>query len=118
VKSGHCARERSGCQTGYRIRAALSYTVLLCSVAACGPTGTRAPSAPIGAPVPAAAGSVRLLRDSWGLPHIYAEREADGYYGLGYALAQDRLEQVLLTYRIIQGSSAEFFGPGARERTR
>jgi acyl-homoserine lactone acylase PvdQ len=35
--------------------------------------------------------SVTIYRDNWGVPHIYAEREEDGFYGLGYAQAQDRL---------------------------
>ncbi|MEQ8802837.1 MAG: penicillin acylase family protein [Haliea sp.] len=56
------------------------------------------------------AGSVRLMRDEWGLAHIYANTERDGYFGLGYALGEDRLTQVLLTYVIVQGRSAEVFG--------
>lgn len=57
-------------------------------------------------------GTVHLLRDQWGLPHLYAQREEDGYFGLGYALAEDRLEQVLLTYLHVSGRLAEFFGAG------
>ena len=31
-----------------------------------------------------AQGRVTIYRDTWGVPHIYADREADGFYGLGY----------------------------------
>ena len=40
-------------------------------------------------------GETRIIRDEWGVPHIYAAREEDGYYGLGYALAEDRLNTLL-----------------------
>ena len=33
-------------------------------------------------PVPAA-GQVSIYRDQWGVPNIYAAREADGFFGLG-----------------------------------
>jgi acyl-homoserine lactone acylase PvdQ len=29
--------------------------------------------------------SVTIYRDDWGVPHIYAAREEEGFYGLGYA---------------------------------
>ena len=38
--------------------------------------------------------AVKLHRDEHGMAHVYAEREEDGYYGIGYALAEDRLHQV------------------------
>ena len=41
--------------------------------------------------------SLTLIRDEWGVPHIYAESEDAGYYGLGYAQAQDQGERVLRT---------------------
>jgi hypothetical protein len=33
---------------------------------------------------------------SMGMSHLYVAREEDGFFGLGYATAADRLEQVLL----------------------
>src|SRR5882762_1114279 len=43
-------------------------------------------------------GTVTVYRDDWGVPHVYASREEDGFYGLGYAQAEDRLEGILRRY--------------------
>src|SRR5262245_26820845 len=34
---------------------------------------------------------VQIERDSLGIPHIFADNDADLFFGFGYALAQDRL---------------------------
>jgi len=57
-------------------------------------------------------GKVNIYRDVWGTPHIYAEREEDGYWGLGYAEAEDRLHGLLYNYLAIKGEVASKFGPG------
>jgi acyl-homoserine-lactone acylase len=59
--------------------------------------------------------SVTIYRDNWGVPHIYAEREEDGFYGLGYAQAQDRLPGLLRKYLEVEGRSASVFGPAAAD---
>ena len=59
----------------------------------------------------AQAESVRIARDEWGVPHVFAETEAGGAYGLGWAQAEDRLEQLLWNYRWGAGTMAEAFGP-------
>ncbi len=51
-----------------------------------------------------------LLRDSQGILTIRAANEADAAFALGYAHAQDRLEQLLLTRQIGQGRLAEAIG--------
>ena len=61
---------------------------------------------------PAAPGSVTIYRDVWGVPHVYAEREEDGYWGLGYSTAEDHLEGVLLRYLALKGELASAFGAG------
>lgn len=53
-----------------------------------------------------------IIRDHWGMAHIYAAREEDGFYGLGFATAQDRLQQVLLLYLQAKGELAANFGAG------
>jgi len=58
----------------------------------------------------AAAGEVELLRDQWGVAHVFASREADGFFGLGFASAQDRLLQADLLRRRARGQLAEVFG--------
>ena len=59
----------------------------------------------------AADGGVEILRDAWGIPHVFAEGEADGFFGLGYAAAEDRLLQMELIRRKAAGRLAEVFGP-------
>jgi penicillin G amidase len=53
---------------------------------------------------------VEIVRDRWGVPHIFAASERDVYLGLGYAVAQDRLFQLELHRRIGQGRLAEMLG--------
>ena len=55
--------------------------------------------------------TVEILRDTWGVPHIYAESEVSAIYAQGYAMAQDRLPSVLRVYRKATGRMAEAFGP-------
>ena len=45
----------------------------------------------LSAPVAEAAdGRIEVLRDKWGIPHVFAETDAGALYGLGYATAEDR----------------------------
>jgi len=53
---------------------------------------------------------VELIRDRWGVPHVFAETDAGAMYGLGYATAQDRAFQMYYNLRIIQGRLAEHMG--------
>jgi penicillin amidase/acyl-homoserine-lactone acylase len=51
--------------------------------------------------------NVRILRDTWGVPHIYGKTDADVAYGLAYAHCEDDFEpiqQMMLTVRGIQAS--------------
>ena len=59
------------------------------------------------------AGKVRIIRDSYGVPHIYAADEGDLLYGLGYACASDRPEQIFATVLTTHGRLAELWGEGA-----
>jgi acyl-homoserine lactone acylase PvdQ len=58
-------------------------------------------------------GKVTIVRDVWGVPHVYATRLEDGYYGVGYAIAADDLNGILTNYLAIQGRSAEVVGKNA-----
>ncbi len=53
---------------------------------------------------------VEIIRDRWGIPHIFAAREADAFFGAGYAAAEDRLLQMDLLRRRARGRLAEVFG--------
>ena len=56
-------------------------------------------------------GKVTLYRDTWGVPHVYADTLAAGGFGLGYAQAEDRLADVFQAVRTGLGRMAEAFGP-------
>ena len=53
---------------------------------------------------------VQVLRDAWGIPHVFSETDAGAFYGLGYATAEDRAFQMTYSLRIIQGRLAEVIG--------
>lgn len=55
-------------------------------------------------------GSVEILRDRSGMPHIYAETTADLYFGVGFVMAQDRLWQMDRLRRRALGRQAEVLG--------
>jgi penicillin amidase len=59
---------------------------------------------------------VRVIRDRWGVPHIYAQNEHDLFFAQGFVTAQDRLFQMELWKRVGQGRLAEVFGSAYLER--
>jgi penicillin G amidase len=61
---------------------------------------------------------VKVLRDEWGIAHIYAETQDDLFFAQGFVAAQDRLWQMDLWRRVGEGKLAEALGPGAVERDR
>ena len=54
--------------------------------------------------------AVEVYFDGYGIPHIYAQNEADAFRALGYVHAQDRLWQMDLLRRIARGGLSEVFG--------
>jgi len=61
---------------------------------------------------------VEVLRDKHGIPHIYAQSEADLFRALGWTHAQDRFWQMEQARRTAQGRLAEIFGEPALEADR
>lgn len=61
---------------------------------------------------------VEVLRDRWGVPHIYAESAEDLFFAQGYMTARDRLFQIDLWRRENTGKLAEVMGPSAIPRDR
>src|SRR5439155_25077058 len=59
---------------------------------------------------------VRVVRDTWGIPHIYAQSADDLFFAQGFVQAQDRLFQLDLWRRSVQGRLAEVLGPNFAER--
>jgi len=68
--------------------------------------------------VPGLARPVTVLRDRWGVPHIYAETQDDLFFAQGFVAAQDRLWQMEIWRRTGEGRLAEVLGPEAVERDR
>ncbi len=59
---------------------------------------------------------VEILRDRWGIAHIYANNEADLFFAQGYNAARDRLFQLELWRRQATGTTAEILGKRALKR--
>jgi penicillin amidase len=54
--------------------------------------------------------SVEIVRDEYGIPHIYAETAEDLFFAQGYVHAQDRYWQMEFWRRIGMGRLSELFG--------
>ena len=54
--------------------------------------------------------NAEVLRDPWGIPHVFADSDAGALRALGYATAEDRGFQMTYSLRIIQGRLAEVIG--------
>ena len=95
--------------------AAVSVAIPAGSAAAAG--GTRPPT---GGTQPPAGGqrvgsgtlSAVITRDSYGVPSIYANSMAGMWFGDGWAQAEDRMVQLELTRRTVEGTLSAIFGPG------
>ncbi len=53
---------------------------------------------------------VEIVRDHANVPHILGQTDPDVFFGLGYAHAQDRLWQMTVMRRTVQGRLSEVFG--------
>jgi penicillin amidase len=53
---------------------------------------------------------VEVIRDKWGVPHIYAQNVEDLFFAQGYVHAQDRLWQMEFNRRVGSGTLSEIFG--------
>src|SRR5690348_15043049 len=106
AKSSPCGRARSACRCAWisrgrkelmpiagRRRKRLVAAAILALAGIALHAAAEADSTTL--PATPAAGEVTIYRDDWGVPHIYARREADGYFGLGYAQAQDQVGFIL-----------------------
>ena len=55
-------------------------------------------------------GEATLYRDTWGVPHIHADKLTDAAYAMGHAQAEDRLADIYQNVRTATGRMAEVFG--------
>lgn len=80
------------------------------------PPALRAQGARESLAVPGLRQPVEVLRDRWGINHVYAQNEDDLFQAQGYLAAKDRLFQFEIWRRRATGTVAEILGP--RELTR
>jgi acyl-homoserine-lactone acylase len=86
--------------------------LLAFSLAACS-TQTTPPAAPDSPELAAwktRAEGVTIIRDDWGVPHIYGKTDADVVFGLMYAQAEDDFNRVETNFINSQGRLAEAEG--------
>ncbi|MCS5670511.1 MAG: penicillin acylase family protein [Vicinamibacterales bacterium] len=58
----------------------------------------------------AQAQSITIIRDDWGVPHIYGETDADAVFGMIYAQAEDDFNRIEVNFLNSQGRLAEAEG--------
>ncbi len=61
---------------------------------------------------------VEILKDLWGISHIYAQTEHDLFFAQGYSAVRDRLFQFEVWRRQATGTVSEILGPSEIERDR
>lgn len=54
--------------------------------------------------------SVRILRDTWGVPHVFGKTDADTAYGLGYAHCEDDMPTIMEALLTSRGRLASIKG--------
>ncbi len=63
--------------------------------------------------LPGLAQPVEVIRDRWGIPHVFARSSRDLLFAQGFVHAQDRLWQMELNRRAASGRLSEIFGEPA-----
>lgn len=53
---------------------------------------------------------ITIIRDTWGIPHVYGKTDADAVFGLLYAQCEDDFERVEMNYINAEGRLAEVEG--------
>jgi penicillin G amidase len=79
--------------------------LLFCTLSGLPPARAQRPQKP-----------VEVIRDNWGVAHIYAQNEHDLFWAQGYVAAQDRLFQLEIWRRQATGTVAELLGPAEIKR--
>lgn len=89
---------------------ALGAAVPVLAAPASAPAATQAPGASELARWKKTAERVTILRDKWGIPHVFGKTDADAVFGLLYAQAEDDFNRVELNYINAMGRLAEVEG--------
>ena len=60
--------------------------------------------------------TVELVRDGFGIPHIFSTSDHGAYFGAGVAMAEDRLSQMIALRLSFDGRLAQLFGRGKNDK--
>ncbi len=60
--------------------------------------------------VESAPGTARVVRDEWGVAHVFGEGDAEVFFALGFTHASERFFQMDLIRRYVRGELADMFG--------
>ena len=112
------ARARAGLPRDVIARRRIRYhrrgmqTLILFLVLLLAPSGLQAPRTtdPDVARWQKQAQSVTIVRDDWGIPHVYGKTDADAVFGVMYAQAEDDFNRVETNYLHSMGRLAEAEG--------
>lgn len=91
---------------------ASTLAVLASLSVAVSPSGARTPAAASGEIVGSGAEQATITRSSFGVPTITAKSMQGVWFGAGYAQAEDRLAQLELTRRAVEGTLSQLAGSG------
>ena len=59
---------------------------------------------------------VEIIKDRWGISHIFAQSQKDLFFAQGFNVARDRLFQLEIWRRQATGTLSEILGPRALKR--
>ena len=59
--------------------------------------------------------NIELVRDRFGIPHVFATSDQGAYFGAGVTTAEDRLSQLIAIRLSFEGQLAQFYGRGVNE---
>ena len=92
------------------MRGFFCFALLLLLIAALPVAARAAASPPETLLAPGLSQPVEIIKDRWGISHIYAKNEADLFFAQGYNVARDRLFQLEMWRRQATGTVAEILG--------
>jgi acyl-homoserine-lactone acylase len=102
------------------MRSTSSLTLALALLAGCHGARTAAPTPGAGGAISPdlarweqQAARVTIVRDDWGVPHIYGQSDADAVFGMMYAQAEDDFNRIEMNYLTALGRTAEAEGERA-----
>src|SRR4030043_559736 len=95
------------------------FRVLLLSIGACIPLslfGGKSGPAKTDLQIEGLQQSVEIIKDKWGISHIYAQNQDDLFFAQGFNIASDRFFQLEMRRRQATGTVAEILGEKALRR--